>query len=35
MCNGVICFIEAKRVGGKGQATRRKWFKENGSNIAE
>ena len=26
MCNGVICFIEAKCVGGKGQATRRKWF---------
>jgi len=27
MCNGVICFIEAKCVGGKGQATKRKWFK--------
>ena len=27
MCNAVICFIEAKCVAGRGQATRRKWFK--------
>jgi len=27
MCKAVVCFIEAKCVAGKGQATRRKWFK--------